>query len=627
MGTVLQQYRPLVTVQINTTIVRRFATKEYVDISGYHYLGTLLEAPTVRKELPDIFYGIEQSSNVTLRFSNLTVPGADSWETIIAAQEIRGAGVTINWYDPGDAAAIFVYRGKVSSYTVGNVTTVTVASREDEILDTLLPTGVVTVEIFGRPAQDVGKPINICWGYCRDVPLWNVNNDLTLNQYDYLIGYGTINSIWSDPANGRGVKRNGILVKPEEYTFYDGSAGSPYLGYACIRFIKEQRDFNGRFYDLTADIQGIEDAGAMERNPATIIYNLLTNTSYGLGDSANWSDVGDTYTFEAAETALNAIGNMYCDGAITSQQQARDIINDILFQCRSHIWRASDGKWEIRVDQKDAGAVGSFPHFGDNDGHWNNAEIQNISAMESEQCIKTVEVHYAHSQWSTDQYYKKYLTVRSTFGVAKVYDLPFVYEHDAAKNVLNYVKFRQKWSDKFLSIRVGMEGRDRNVGDVICVHAPTRGITSALYKIQTIEKSLTKFAFGCRQYSTAIYNTTNISSPSSYNLSTASGYGPQFDATPWIASSSSFTALPNCRYRINIASTFIKMTLPSTPAVNDLVMWIDNKRTFASTLGDYFMIMRNGKNIEGYADNMACINPGEGGTLIYTGLTYGWKLL
>lgn len=485
---------------------RRFATRDFYDGSDNYYKGTLLDGPQISKQLSDLYYGVEQSSSITLRFSNGDNAIDDTWDDIVVtnADELRGRWILIQRHDPTDGTT-FEFRGKITNYVLGPTVELTVEMRDDYTLETLLPLGVVTTDEFTVTALDVGKPINLCIGHCRNVPLRNIKNDLGADEYDYLIGYGTLESLWVDHANGKGVKREGVLVDASEYTFFDG-AGGDYPGYSFIRFTTEQMDFSGAFHNLTADVYGIEiDHSSSERNFAIVIKNLLSNGTWGLGDSV------DAASFTSAHDDLDTIGDMYCDGSVTEQRQARDIIDDLLFPARARIWRAADGEWEIAIDQTGASVLtlaDSDPEYG------SNCSVMSTSALSTSEALTEAVLHYALDPDNKNVPFKEMIaTPIHDFGITKTYEMKFVLEDDTAERVLSYIKNRSLYSDKTLVINTGMEGRDLSEGDIVTVTAPARNLSADEYIIEKITKGITKFDLNCREYSNSIHGNLVIASP------------------------------------------------------------------------------------------------------------------
>ena len=474
------------------------------------YIGDIIDDFQVTENLPDIFYGVQQTDPVTLLLANGDNNIDNTWDEIIAAEEVRGKRVLIRREDLS-----IVGSGKITDYIIGDETSLSVELRDDEIFDTLLPQQLVTAAEFTTTALNIGAPVPILPGYCKNVPLANIQNNLVDDHYDYLIGYGTVESLWIDHNNNRGVKRNGVLVAASEYTFYDGSQASPYSGYSFIRFVKEQMDFSGGFYMLSADVKGLEIGGASaERNFANVIKALIENTTWGLGNSVN------SASFTTAATALSTTYWM-CDGAITKQVKARDILDQLLFSARSSLKRNSDGEWEITVD----GTQSSIASFGENDGYYDNCEIESVGITPSISAIKKAIVHYDLNDLpytdieGTSVLGQKEITldVNTTFGVDRTFELPFVIENTTAKKILSYIYGRAKYADKKVTFKADSDAKDLYCGNVITITSTPRNLSSVDYKVISISKRLTEYILECEKYDSRIFDDQSITDPTAWS--------------------------------------------------------------------------------------------------------------
>jgi hypothetical protein len=86
-----------------------------------------------------------------------------------------------------------------------------------------------------------------------------------------------------------------------------------------------------------------------------------------------------------------------------------------------------------------------------------------------------------------------------------------------------------------------------------------------------------------------------------------------------------FTVTAKEGYFVNTSSnsTAITATLPSSPTLGDFVSFID----YAGTFDSYnFIIARNGKNIQGVAEDLTVSVERAGLTLVYVDTTQGWLL-
>lgn len=535
----------------------------YISGKAYYYRGDLVEAFSVRESLPNIFYGVEDSEPVTL---SLADSRGDSWYDIVAAEEIRGRQIIVLEEDE-----TFIASGIITGYTLDAGIQLKIELRNHEIFEKLLPSKTVTTDEFTDTARDVGSPIPIVLGRSKNVPLANIQNyksetsqstagtsgttlvdstapftaadvgryvcnmhNLTspiartyslivsvdsdsqvtladaimtegdyygVHCFDYLVGYGTIESLWVDHAHGYGVKRDGVLVNTDDYTFDDGS-GSPtdhgYSGYATVRFWREQTDFGGAYYQIHSDIKGLELGGSeADRNFANCIKALLNNSTFGLNQSVNSS------SFTTAATSLSTT-YFLCDGYIYDQREARDILNELLFACRSRLYLNTSGEWEISVD----GTGSSVATFGDNDGYWNNCEVQSVTVNDSSRALKKVSVRY-----DSNSSFEISLDVRSDFGVDQVYDVAFVNELVTAKKVLSYLYGRAYYADKQVTFLSDSEAKSLSPGDVITITSSRHDLSEDLYRVVSITKGLADYKVECEAYSSSIFADQSISDP------------------------------------------------------------------------------------------------------------------
>ena len=538
----------------------RIATQEYVDGSGNAYRGDIISDVDIVKSIPDAFYGIAETEPVTLSLSNVDNGVDSTYDELIAAEDFRGCAAVLK-RDDGE----ILLAGVVTAYTLGLESTITIREK-DESFNTLYPSTVVTTDIFTDTAVDIGAPVPIAFGYAKNIICPNVQNytpatstttdtesdgtaltdatasftdddigryahNVTTGKYalitarvsgtqltvddaiflttgdiygircfDYVVSVGPIEGLWEDAANGRGVKRNGSLVPTTEYTFQT----TEYTGYATIRFAFEQVDFSSSRYSITADVKGLKlfGAGAASRNFALIVATLLNNATHGLGQSIN------AVSFAAAALAL-PLTSWMCDFGISGEQrQFRDVMNDILFACRSYLWKNASGEWCMTVD----GTGSSVATFGENDGYWNNCDVQECSANPTDESIKTGHVDYDGKRIS--------LACHTAYGEDKVYKVPCVIEDVTAKKILSYVYGRAVYADKKLTLLTGSDGAAVSAGEVITVTSAVRGLSSATYRVIRSARNLLSCTLECEAYSASIFSDQTISEPTAQTDST-----------------------------------------------------------------------------------------------------------
>jgi len=476
----------------------------YLTTSGtgadLYYKKALMDAPSISKQLPDGDSGIVSERSISLKISDNQDTADDQWVDIVNDEEIRGKEIKLYRYE--DGVPFFSCWGIITGYFLTDHIEISVTIFDNDSLEIDLPKHTVTSDRFTATAMDSGKPVNICFGRCVDVPLPNIQNDTDDDYYDYLIGYGTIEDVWEDEANNRGVRRNGVLVDTSEYTVYDGSQASPFAGYAFIRFTVEQKSFSNSYFSLTADIKGLELGGSTaNRNFATVLYNLITNSTWGLGQSANLKK------FEAAATYLST--NWLCDGAITSTRQAGDVINDLLFNCRGILDLNQNGERTLDIAQADS----SVATFGDNDGYYNNAETLKVYTASTSDALKNITVKYGHEPGLNELAYELTETAFSSFGIDRDYSLNFCEDAGTAKRIISYIKNKAVWSDKWIDIKASREFKEIKKGNIITYKDPRRNIDGDFIIHEAPTNNRDDYRATLRAYHANIYQIDTLSSP------------------------------------------------------------------------------------------------------------------
>ena len=106
-----------------------------------------------------------------------------------------------------------------------------------------------------------------------------------------------------------------------------------------------------------------------------------------------------------------------------------------------------------------------------------------------------------------------------------------------------------------------------------------------------------------------------------YNGTQWTGLG---GGNPWASTSSSITVAANDRYFVDTSGGAKTITLPASPQVGDQVSLIDLAGTFDT---HNLTIARNSLKIMGQTADMTVSTEDAALQLVYTGATYGWKLV
>jgi hypothetical protein len=118
---------------------------------------------------------------------------------------------------------------------------------------------------------------------------------------------------------------------------------------------------------------------------------------------------------------------------------------------------------------------------------------------------------------------------------------------------------------------------------------------------------------------------TDIGSWEGYNGAQWTGIG---GGNPWTTitadGSTTFTAASNDRYFVNTTAAACTINLPASPLTGDQIRFIDVAGTFNTT---NLTVGRNGLKIMGLTENLIISTQNASFGLVYSGSTYGWRLL
>jgi len=104
-----------------------------------------------------------------------------------------------------------------------------------------------------------------------------------------------------------------------------------------------------------------------------------------------------------------------------------------------------------------------------------------------------------------------------------------------------------------------------------------------------------------------------------YTGSAGSGGGGE----TWEAKSANFNAAVSFGYFIDTTSGAITATLPASPTIGEKISFIDATGTFDT---NNLIVARNGKNIQGIAEDMTVSLERAGFTLVFYDNTQGWLI-
>ena len=96
---------------------------------------------------------------------------------------------------------------------------------------------------------------------------------------------------------------------------------------------------------------------AWSDNPALIVRDFLTDTTYGMGESSD--NIDDTRVGAAATVCEQSVtdGDRYtCNGAWTTSQAPVDVVQQLMTSCAGYLWYAQ-GQWRLKAGEYTAPTV------------------------------------------------------------------------------------------------------------------------------------------------------------------------------------------------------------------------------------------------------------------------------
>ena len=122
-------------------------------------------------------------------------------------------------------------------------------------------------------------------------------------------------------------------------------------------------------------------------------------------------------------------------------------------------------------------------------------------------------------------------------------------------------------------------------------------------------------------YTGALRYNSSLVTWEGYNGSAWTGLG---GGNPWASTSTNITIAANDRYFVDTTSGAKTITLPASPQTGDQVRLLDLAGTFDT---NNLTIARNSLNIMGAGADLTVSTENASIGLVYTGATYGWKLI
>jgi len=98
----------------------------------------------------------------------------------------------------------------------------------------------------------------------------------------------------------------------------------------------------------------------------------------------------------------------------------------------------------------------------------------------------------------------------------------------------------------------------------------------------------------------------------------------QTQGSDWLTKTGTYTSFAGDKIFVDTSSSAFTITLPASPSVGDEVRFLDLANTFDT---NNLTVGRNSEKIDGATSDLTVATEGAAFALVYSGSTYGWKLL
>ena len=470
---------------------RRFATQD-VDVAGTFYHGRIIDEPVVEQGFFDSYFGVSRVTTVSFRLANADA-ALDDYHLL----DIRGTTLTITRYDAATATSIAEFTGKVATTALGDgYLEVEAVAPDLSVFEQPFPLGTVTAELFTTSAVDMGATIPVIFGNVVAHRCPYINDDVLLDQYDYLVGRGslTVSTLYRDGPNN-----TLYTVNASEYTVET----SRYSGMTTIRFPVRQINFSNAFHAIFADVTGL----SAERNFARAIRTILSDTTYGLSQSVN------TASFDAAEALIDpvtgtAITGLYCDGAFATARAASDVLRDLLLVRGMRMGMNASGEWTLTVDTEQTD-IRMILNDGTADGERNILSISPRRRPSVQDSVKTYRLRYRQSAGLGDESRLEVTRpVNAGLGHDVVVEHPYIRDTTTADTVIAYLAQREIYRTETVEVEVTQEARQIIPGERVTLTYAPLGFSAQAMEVVRVRKGLDRIMLTLGQWSASTYTYT-----------------------------------------------------------------------------------------------------------------------
>lgn len=532
---------------------------------GTLYARRILNSPTVSLGFNDPLGGLLRPSTIELHLSND--------DHFFDGVNLRGERITYRRFDALSNEIWEELTGTVVSqeWQIGRVVLKTVA-HDLSVFQTLLPKEVVTASVFptADPQQGLGRPIPIVFGAAASTNKVNDAWELSwvgdsVGAYDYLVGRGTYTniSVYRDTAGDKL-----FLVPSSEYSVNTVA----YPGFTVIRFALRQRNFSGGFHRIFA----AADVSGTDRRFSSAINTIMSSSAQGLGLIMNAA------ALTQAASDLDAIGGLFCDGAITEQRPAQDYLTQLLNIRGMSLQQNVYKEYVLAVDTQSSAIKGYFGHgLGQAAGGVERDGFEGLETTPMTDAIQTLVLEYRKDQWSN-----QYILATSSrpvlmYGEHRRVQNDFIRNPTTADKTSCYWALRHLWADERLRFRAGQMARKLRPGEVVRYQS-TQPTFNKLYACREIDRDLTTSRIYAVGWNSAIYAYTAGTLPSEPAASTDTDWS---QSTPTAATNLSIAAsgVEQNDQGTNVAYMVIQYTVPNETWATTLVSYTKDGETVWTT--------------------------------------------
>lgn len=383
-------------------------------------------------------------------------------------------------------------RGVVKKVTrSGLVARLHVADVDRSELDALVP--VKTFKVADWPelfVDHVNRPVPQGVGTIRKVPLtYVVKTGGTWK-------YAACEVIGSTPT-ALTVYRDKRVVAATEYTTSTQTVGG--TTYFLVNFTREQVDFQGRLYEITADL-----SCPGSRLPADELKRMLQVLNVA----------ADPESFARAAAYHNVAG-IFGDYGYSEQRTGAAIVEDILQLARGQLYRTPSGAYGLFVDRPREVRTALR----------DRSDLLEIEEYEIPEISKTISLEYRPTGVDDPKMLGKLSRTTAGANGEKKFFNPYIGDHLVADRHVSYLCKREQ---NRIEARGFICGVQLAAGDLVAIDSPLNWAGSKIFAAPAIARPADRNQLTLREYVEDVYAYTAGTLPAD----ATSGYGPDYSFTP-----------------------------------------------------------------------------------------------